>query len=198
MKKTKFRMKTRGVYATAALVALVAGVVARHGGALVAANAPRDALVVYPASATSKSPETVAALPPAIRPVPETGDYDPETPLGQVRTIVETLRRLREGQQEGTQSLSSRVERLEASTSTKLDELRAALDANTSRLATLETAVAQGPSRARTPAPRATEPSPRPSFAFWRAMALALAALLLWDRVRRRELGATSSDRTSR
>ena len=191
MKKTKFRMKTRGVYATAVLVALVAGVVARHGGALVAANAPRDALVVYPASATSKSPETVAALPPAIRPVPE-------TPLGQVRTIVETLRRLREGQQEGTQSLSSRVERLEASTSTKLDELRAALDANTSRLATLETAVAQGPSRARTPAPRATEPSPRPSFAFWRAMALALAALLLWDRVRRRELGATSSDRTSR
>ena len=221
MKKTNHRPRPRVVYATAALVALAVGAAALPGSDLHAARAAQETIVVYPASATSKTPETVAAIPPAVQPVPETGDYDPETPLGQVRAVLETLRRLRDGQQDCAKTLAGIVERLEASISTRADELRAALDANTERIAGLENALAQTPRRDSpnvgdegkpAPAPdaeRGSEPSSplaelsalqeaRWTVAFWRAVALLVVAALVWDRVRARDRGAATPDRAAR
>ena len=207
MKKTNLRPRPRRVYTTAALAAFALCAPAFASVDVDAANAAKETIVVYPASATFRTPETVAAIPPAVQPVPETGDYDPETPLGQVRAVLETLRRLRDGQQDCAKTLTATVERLEASIAARAEELRAALDANTDRIAGLENALAQT-SRRDSPDVRAErKPEPGSDFedrpeqpsrlaalqdarwtvSFWRAVALVVVAAFVWDRVRRRD-----------
>lgn len=167
------------------------------GGARGAVDEGRRVLVVYPASATSRIPETIPALSDAARPVAEREELDPETPLGQVRSILGTLSELRTGQKTGLKALSDAVERLEG----RLDALGGAVDDATRRLEAVESALARAPEHAPTPEPVVAPPEERARAAesdraaLWRVVALILATVVLCDYFRR---NARSSDAASK
>ena len=158
--------------------------------------------LVYPASAsTSASARTSRS---ATRPVTESGDeYDVETPLGQVRLIVDTLEELRDGQRETTERLAGFTDRLNAGWRERTDELATSIEALGERVSGMERQIEElarlGARREESESSRV--PGPAPSGAssrvvavererergssVWRSIALAAIAVIVTELIRR-------------
>lgn len=158
--------------------------------------------LVYPASAsTSASARTSRS---ATRPVTESGsEYDVETPLGQVRLIVDTLEELRDGQRETTERLAGFTDRLNAGWRARTDELATSIEALGERVSGMERQIEElarlgtrrdesESSRVPTPAPSgassrvvAVERGQDRGSSAWRSIALAAIAVIVTELIRR-------------
>ncbi|MGI6401865.1 MAG: hypothetical protein ACOX0A_07135 [Thermoguttaceae bacterium] len=215
MTRTEIRNRRFSAATFAFAAALLLCVSPQDGGsALFAANSGTETILVYPASATSKVPETIqvpASLPSgaaalggrasAVRPVQENGELDPETPLGQVRSVLSTLGELRDRQLVNGRALNEAVAKIESTIGVRADELAETLNLNALRLASLEAAIVgpskglgttgRRPSREPTvevrPGGAATPIRPAaPYLPLGRILAFAGAAIVLWELSRRR------------
>ena len=158
--------------------------------------------LVYPAtSSTSASARSARG---ATRPVTESGsEYDVETPLGQVRLIVDTLEELRDGQRETTERLAGFTDRLNAGWRARTDELATSIEALGERVSGMERQIEElarlGARREESESSRV--PGPAPSGAssrvvavererergssVWRSIALAAIAVIVTELIRR-------------
>ena len=158
--------------------------------------------LVYPAtSSTSASARSARG---ATRPVAESGSvYDVETPLGQVRLIVDTLEELRDGQRETTERLAGFTDRLNAGWRERTDELATSIEALGERVSGMERQIEElarlGARREEAESSRV--PGPAPSGAssrvvavererergssVWRSIALAAIAVIVTELIRR-------------
>ena len=158
--------------------------------------------LVYPAtSSTSASARSARG---ATRPVAESGSvYDVETPLGQVRLIVDTLEELRDGQRETTERLAGFTDRLNAGWRERTDELATSIEALGERVSGMERQIEElarlGARRDEAESSRV--PGPAPSGAssrvvavererdrgssVWRSIALAAIAVIVTELIRR-------------
>lgn len=158
--------------------------------------------LVYPAtSSTSASARTARG---ATRPVAESGSvYDVETPLGQVRLIVDTLEELRDGQRETTERLAGFTDRLNAGWRERTDELATSIDALGERVSGMERQIEElarlGARREESESSRVPEPAPSGASSrvvavererergssVWRSIALAAIAVIVTELIRR-------------
>ena len=158
--------------------------------------------LVYPAtSSTSASARSARG---ATRPVAESGSvYDVETPLGQVRLIVDTLEELRDGQRETTERLAGFTDRLNAGWRERTDELATSIDALGERVSGMERQIEElarlGARREESESSRVPEPAPSGASSrvvavererergssVWRSIALAAIAVIVTELIRR-------------
>lgn len=160
--------------------------------------------LVYPASASTSGSSSGRPGRSATRPVAESGsEYDVETPLGQVRLIVDTLEELRDGQRETTERLAGFTDRLNAGWRERTDELATSIEALGERVSGMERRMEElarlGTRRAdsessRVPSSEASGSSPRVvaveraqdrGSSVWRSIALAALAVIVTELIRR-------------
>lgn len=210
--RNDLRMKLFGFAALAALGCAGAWGAPLDAGATTAAPQPTESVasppptprqekgeyaLVYPSSSASARTPRGAA-----RPVAESGsEYDVETPLGQVRLVVDTLEELRDSQRETTERLAGFADRLNAGWRERTDELAASIEALDGRVSGMERRIEElarlGERRAESESSRVPTPAPTPPRAaadekgqdrgssLWRSIAFAALAVIATEFFRR-------------